>query len=61
MTSRSVPAAKWDGASGGHHVEGKLVFPAKSDGTAVLTGAKRVTVTLRNVDAPERTFTWDLQ
>jgi hypothetical protein len=58
---RSVPAAKWDGPAGGHHVEGTLQFPAATDGTTVLAGATRLTLTIRNVDAPERVFTWALQ
>ena len=58
---RSVPAATWDGPSGGHHVEGKLLFPTNESGAPVLEGTTRLTLTLRNIDAPERTFTWNLQ
>lgn len=58
---RSVPATKWDAPAGGHHAEGTLLFPAKLEGVPILEGATRLTLTLRNVDAPERVFTWNLQ
>jgi hypothetical protein len=58
---RSVPAGKWDGPTGGHHVEGKLLFPANQGGMPVLEDAIQLTLTLRNVDVPERIFTWDLK
>lgn len=55
---RSVTAAAWDAVPGGHHVSGVLSFPAMVDGTAVLDGASSLTLTIRNVDAPERVFIW---
>lgn len=58
---RRVRAVKWDGPAGGHHAEGKLSFPATQGGVPVTEGATQVTLTLRNVDAPERVFTWDLK
>ncbi|HRQ41596.1 MAG TPA: hypothetical protein PLD25_27060 [Chloroflexota bacterium] len=57
---RSVTATFWDAVPGGHHVSGVLSFPAKIEGTAVLEGASQLTLTIRNVDAPERVFTWAL-
>ena len=59
-TGISVKGASWDGQKGGHHVTGKLSFPVSQDGKPVLQGAKTVTVTIQNIDAPERTFTWDV-
>lgn len=56
-----VPASRWDGpTTGGHHVSGKLTFPTTYNGKPVLQGATRVTVTITNVDAPARIFTWQL-
>jgi hypothetical protein len=46
---------------GGHHVAGKLLFPTTVDGTPLLKGATKVTLLLRNIDAPERVFTWELK
>lgn len=45
----------------GHHVEGKLAFPAKTtDGKLLLEGAKKLTLTIRDAGAPERVFVWAL-
>lgn len=57
---RSVTATLWDAVPGGHHVSGVLTFPALVEGTAVLDGASSLTLTIRNVDALERVFTWTL-
>jgi hypothetical protein len=51
---------KWDAPSGGHHVEGVLSFPAQVDGKPVLAGAGQIILTVKEVDATLRTFTWDL-
>lgn len=59
-TGSTVQATLWDGPKGGHHVEGKLSFPASQDGKSFLAGAKQLTLTIKNVDAPERTFVWEL-
>jgi hypothetical protein len=53
-----VSPVRWEAPSGGHHVSGTLVFPAQVDGKAVLAGATRLTLTLKDVAAPERTFAW---
>lgn len=50
----------WTGQLGGHHVEGTLSFPASVDGKPILDGATTLTITLINIDAPERIFTWQL-
>lgn len=55
-----VQAVLWDAPRGGHHVEGTLQFPAIKDGTPVLEGAKQIIINLRDIDAPMRTFTWQL-
>ncbi len=60
-TGLSIQGSAWDAQRGGHHVGGKLIFPATVDGKPVLQGAKKLTLTVKNVDAPQRIFTWDLQ
>jgi len=57
---RSVTAAIWDAVPGGHHVSGVLSFPAMIEGTAVLDGASSLILTIRDMDASERTFVWSL-
>jgi hypothetical protein len=57
-TGHKVPALSWDAPSGGHHVRGTLSFPATVDATPVLDGVAQFSLTLVDVDAPERTFTW---
>jgi len=59
-TGRSVNALSWDAPKGGHHVVGTLTFPADIDGARVLSGASVLTLTITGMDAPTRTFTWDL-
>jgi hypothetical protein len=56
-----VQASLWDAPRGGHHVSGTLSFPASMDGKPVLDGATRLTLTINDVDAPERVFIWDLE
>ena len=51
-TGVSVDAALWDAPLGGHHVEGKLIFPSAKDGKSILEGATKLTLTIVNVDAP---------
>lgn len=57
---RTVTATLWDAVPGGHHVSGLLTFPAVVEKTAVLEGATELTLTITDVDAPSRTFTWSL-
>lgn len=57
---KRVRPAAWDAPMGGHHVSGKLSFPAQVEGEIVLDGAHSLTLTLQNIDAPERVFTWQL-
>ncbi len=59
-TGRSVNGVSWDAPAGGHHVAGTLTFPSSVDGTRLLAGASKVTLTIKGLDAPERVFTWDL-
>jgi len=59
-TGITVQATLWDGPTGGHHVKGKLFFPANQNGKVILDGAKQLTLTIKDVDAPERTFVWEL-
>jgi hypothetical protein len=60
-TGITLQATTWDAPRGGHHVEGKLVFPAMKDGKSILEGADKLTLTITNVDAPARVFEWQLQ
>ncbi|MBI5946974.1 MAG: hypothetical protein HY875_02410 [Chloroflexi bacterium] len=54
-----VSPASWESPAGGHHREGTLTFPAVVDGRPVLGEATRgVTVVVRDVAAPERSFRW---
>jgi hypothetical protein len=59
-TGRSVNALSWEAPKGGHHVVGTLTFPANIDGARVLSGASVLTLTITGLDAPTRTFAWDL-
>ena len=55
-----VKGLSWP-VGGGHHYEGKLTFPAKTaDGKALLDGATMLTLVIRDADAPERVFVWEL-
>ena len=60
-TGVTVQATLWDAPRGGHHVEGKLIFPATVDGKFILDGATKLTLTIVNVDAPSRVFDWGMQ
>ena len=57
-TGITVQATTWDAPRGGHHVEGKLIFPATKDGKTILGNASKLTLTLTDVDAPSRVFEW---
>jgi hypothetical protein len=56
----TVQASQWDAPRGGHHVSGKLVFPGSADGQPILEGVKTLTLTIKDLDVPERVFSWDL-
>jgi hypothetical protein len=56
---RTVQATVWNAPRGGHHVSGTLSFPAIVDGTPILDGATKLTLTIKDVDAQERVFTWE--
>lgn len=60
-TGIAVQATVWDAPRGGHHVEGKLTFPAAKDGKSILAGTSKLTLTIVDVDAPSRIFDWLLQ
>jgi len=57
----AIAATRWDGPRGGHHVRGTLTFTANPDGKSILAGAHKLTLTIRDLDAPTRTFEWDLE
>ena len=60
-TGVSVESTLWDAPLGGHHVEGRLIFPATKDGKSILEGANKLTLTITDVDAASRTFEWELK
>ena len=60
-TGISVVASLWDAALGGHHVEGKLIFPSMKDNKSILESATKLSLTMINVDAPSRIFEWELK
>ena len=60
-TGLSVAPTLWDAPLGGHHVAGRLIFPATKDGKSILEGASKLTLTITNVDAPSRIFEWELK
>lgn len=59
-TGITVKATLWDAPRGGHHVTGKLIFPAANDGKSILEGATKLTLTIVNLDAPSRVLEWEL-
>lgn len=59
-TGITIQATLWDAPRGGHHVEGKLIFPATTDGRSILEGATKLMLTLVEVDASSRVFEWQL-
>ena len=60
-TGMTVQATVWDAPRGGHHVEGKLIFPAAQNGKSILEGASKLTLTITNLDVPSRVFEWELK
>jgi len=60
-TGLTIAPAKWNAPSGGHHVAGTLSFELSLNGAAVLERVTELTLTLRNIDAPERVFVWTLK
>jgi hypothetical protein len=57
-----LPAARWVGPRGGHHVEGTLSFSAlDAAGAPVLPATGMLTLAIRNLGGvTERTFSWDV-
>ncbi len=55
-----LSASSWSGGNG-HHVGGILSFPVRAaDGSPIVSGAQKLTLTIRDVDVPERLFVWEL-
>ncbi len=53
------PAASWDGGSGGHHVNGKLLF--RDNPLRSAPGVKWVELQIKDVaGVPLRTFRWNI-
>jgi hypothetical protein len=59
-TGTSVLSSNWEGPSGGHHVEGRLAFPAMVDGKSILDGVTSITITIKDIAVPTRTFSWQI-
>jgi predicted small lipoprotein YifL len=57
-TGLSVSGVLWTGERGGHHVQGTLSFPASTNNLSLLDGASELTLTIRDLDAAERVFSW---
>lgn len=47
-------AIRWEGEKGGHHLEGKIVFPQ------LKAGGQKVTLKMAQIGGVERNFSWDL-
>lgn len=59
-TGVTLQALDWSGGSG-HHVIGLLRFPAGTpEGGGLLQQAKQLILTIRQVDAPAREFSWEV-
>jgi len=59
-TGLTFSALSWSAPSGGHHISGVLQFPAVINNVHILDDASRLILTIQNVDAPERKFSWSL-
>lgn len=55
-----ISPVKWDAPLGGHHVTGILSFPVITEGGNILYGAQTMELIIRDVDAPKRIYTWQL-
>lgn len=60
-TGLTVSSVGWEGPTGGHHISGTLKFLPTLGEQEVLEGTETVTLTIRNLDVPERSFTWTLE
>lgn len=60
-TGLVIRAVLWDAPRGGHHVSGKLIFPVTKDGVRLLDGSTNLTLQIRDLDVPVRTFEWELK
>jgi hypothetical protein len=59
-TGLEVKGLKWPVGSG-HHYAGTFTFPAATvDGQPLLTGAKKLTLTIKDAGVPERIFEWEI-
>ena len=55
----TIQAISWDAPGGGHHISGMLSFPANVDNIPLLEGVNKITLSLVNVDAEVRNFSWE--
>jgi hypothetical protein len=49
----------WDAPLGGHHVSGRLSFSIAETDLPLLKESNRLTLIIRDLDAPERSFVWN--
>lgn len=56
-----IKPVSWDGVPGGHHVSGKLSFPASVNGVRLTNETSSLVLTIREVDAPQRIFKWEIK
>lgn len=56
----TVKASAWKAVAESDRIQGKLSFPAILDGKPVLQGAKKFTVSLKNIGAQPETFTFNV-
>jgi hypothetical protein len=59
-TGITLQPTTWEAPKGGHHIDGRLSFPAMKDGKSILDGVKKLTLTISGIDNATRIFTWDL-
>lgn len=51
--------ANWDAPLSGHHISGTLSFDLNEAAMELLAEADQLTLVIRDLDAPERIFTWE--
>lgn len=55
-----VSASAWQPEGAGRHVSGRLTFPSTFNGSPFLGYARVLTLSIRHLEVPLRTFTWEL-
>lgn len=55
----SIDGTFWDATTGGHHLSGVLMFSITEADISLLEKADELTLTILNLDVPERVFNWN--